>query len=100
MTSKEEQQRAYWRANIKLVLGLLVVWFVVSFGLGIVFVRPLNTIKMGGFPLGFWFAQQGAIYVFIVLILVYARMMERLDKQYGVDERDETDTTQPEGDNQ
>lgn len=71
---------AYWRATLRFIVMLLAVWAVVSFGLGILFVEPLNAIKLGGFPLGFWFAQQGAIYVFIVLILVYALRMDRLDR--------------------
>lgn len=65
--------------------ALLVVWFVVPFGLGIVFVEPLNRFQLAGFPLGFWFAQQGAIYVFIVLVLVYALWMRRLDREHGVE---------------
>jgi putative solute:sodium symporter small subunit len=65
--------------------ALLAVWFIVPFGLGIVFVEPLNKIFLGGFPLGFWFAQQGSIYVFFVLVLVYAVMMRRLDREHGVE---------------
>lgn len=84
--SKEERRRLYWRSNVRLVLGLLVVWFVVSFGLGIVWVTPLNSIKIGGFPLGFWFAQQGSIFVFIGLILLYAYRMEKLDAALEQDE--------------
>lgn len=68
---------------------LLSVWFIVSFGCGILFVEQLNKITIGGFPLGFWFAQQGAIYTFLVLILIYAVRMDRLDDEYGVSERDE-----------
>ena len=64
---------------------LLAVWFVASYGLGILFVEPLNAIQVGGFPLGFWFAQQGSIYVFVVLILIYALKMDRLDRKHGVD---------------
>ncbi|TNE46338.1 MAG: DUF4212 domain-containing protein [Deltaproteobacteria bacterium] len=80
--TKEEKQRRYWRSNLRLVAVLLSVWFVVSFGLGILFVNPLNSIKVGGFPLGFWFAQQGSIFVFIVLVIVYAVRMARLDDEY------------------
>jgi putative solute:sodium symporter small subunit len=65
--------------------ALLAVWFIVPFGLGIVFVEPLNEFYLGGFPLGFWFAQQGAIYVFMVLVLIYAVMMRRLDRDHGVE---------------
>jgi putative solute:sodium symporter small subunit len=70
----------YWRRSLQLVLGLLVVWFLVSFGASILFVDELN-IQMGGFPLGFWFAQQGSILVFIVLIAIYCVVMDRLDKR-------------------
>ena len=73
----------YWRTNMKLVGLLLVVWFLVSYGAGIVFVEPLNEIQLGGFPLGFWFAQQGSIVVFIVLILVYCLKMDRIDADFG-----------------
>ncbi len=76
---------AYWRSNLRLMAVLLVVWFVIPFGLGIVFVEPLNQIHLAGFPLGFWFAHQGAIYVFIVLVLVYALWMRRLDREHGVE---------------
>jgi len=64
---------------------LLVVWFVSSYGLGILFVEPLNRFSIGGFPLGFWFAQQGSIYVFIVLILIYVLRMDRIDRDHGVE---------------
>jgi putative solute:sodium symporter small subunit len=82
----EEQARAYWRRNLALMVKLLVVWFIVSFGCGILFVEVLNEIQIGGYPLGFWFAQQGSIYVFLVLIFVYAFGMNRLDKKFDVDE--------------
>lgn len=85
MTEKKRDTSAYWRANLRLMAKLLVVWFVISYGLGILLVEPLNRFSLGGFPLGFWFAQQGSIYVFIVLILIYARRMDQLDKKYGVD---------------
>lgn len=79
---------AYWRRNIRYVGALLVIWFVVSYGFGIVFADALNAFRLPGtaFPLGFWFAQQGAIYVFVVLIFVYVRLMNRLDRQFEVDE--------------
>jgi len=77
--------RGYWRANLKLVAGLLVVWAAVSFGLSIVFVEPLNEVHVGGFPLGFWFAHQGSIYTFVVLVFVYARASDRLARRYRVD---------------
>ncbi len=78
----ERSPGRYWQQNLRLVALLLVVWFAVSFGLGILFVEPLNAVRLGGFPLGFWFSQQGSIYVFIALILVYAVRMDRLDEQY------------------
>ncbi|MPZ74468.1 MAG: DUF4212 domain-containing protein [Nitriliruptorales bacterium] len=82
-------QEEYWRRNLRLMVLLLSIWFLVSYVLGILLVEPLNNIVIGGFPLGFWFAQQGSIYVFVLLILVYAVRMDRLDQEFGVDERDE-----------
>lgn len=76
----------YWRENLKIMINLLIIWFVVSFGFGILLVDQLNTIQLGGFKLGFWFAQQGSIYVFVVLIFVYVAKMNRLDKKYNVQE--------------
>ncbi len=81
-----EQTRAYWKRNLSLMFKLLVIWFVVSFGFGIMLVDQLNRIPLGGFKLGFWFAQQGAIYVFVVLIFYYARKMDELDREFKVDE--------------
>ncbi|RPF22390.1 DUF4212 domain-containing protein [Myceligenerans xiligouense] len=81
-------RKEYWRKNLRLMVALLIVWFAVSFGCGILFVEQLNQVVIAGFPLGFWFAQQGSIYTFIVLILVYAIRMDRLDREYGVHERD------------
>ncbi|MGK0253487.1 MAG: putative solute:sodium symporter small subunit [Mariniflexile sp.] len=78
--------KAYWKENIRYVLILLAIWFLVSYGAGILFKDALNQIKVGGFKLGFWFAQQGAIYVFVALIFVYVRIMNKLDKKYGYDE--------------
>ncbi len=72
--------RTYWRANLRLVVVLLIIWAVVSFGCGILLVDELNRIRIGGFKLGFWFAQQGSIYVFVVLIFVYAALMNRLER--------------------
>lgn len=77
---------AYWKANVKLVSILLVVWFVVSYLFGIILVEPLNSIRIGGYQLGFWFAQQGSIYTFLILIYVYARGMAKLDREHGVEE--------------
>jgi putative solute:sodium symporter small subunit len=80
--------REYWRRNLRYVFSLLAVWFAVSFGAGILLVEPLDRIRIPGtgFPLGFWFAQQGSIYVFVVLIFVYVRLMNRLDREFDVDE--------------
>ena len=80
------KQRSYWQDNLRLVAGCLVVWFIVSFGFGILWLEPLNRIELGGFQLGFWFAQQGSIYVFVALIFFYARRMAAIDKRHGVDE--------------
>ena len=83
----QSNQQAYWRRNLRYLFILLAIWFLVSFVLGIILVDSLNTIKMGGFPLGFWFAQQGSIYVFVVLIFVYVHWMNKLDKEFDVDEK-------------
>lgn len=77
---------AYWRANLQLLLKLLLIWFIVSFGGGILFVDWLNQFSIGGIKLGFFFAQQGAIYVFVALIFVYVHKMDRLDRQFDVHE--------------
>lgn len=84
-------QEAYWRTNLRYLGALLSVWFVVSFGFGILLVEPLDRIRIPGtgFPLGFWFAQQGSIYVFLILIFVYVVLMNRLDRKYGLDEEDD-----------
>ncbi|GAA0386270.1 MULTISPECIES: DUF4212 domain-containing protein [Micromonospora] len=79
-------RKEYWNRNLRLMVILLAIWFIVSFGFGVLLVEPLNEIVIAGFPLGFWFAQQGSIYVFVILILVYAKMMDRLDSQFGVAE--------------
>ncbi len=76
----------YWKKNISLILSLLVVWFLVSFVAGIIFVDQLDHIKLFGYPLGFWFAEQGSIYTFIILIVVYTVRMNQLDRQFGVRE--------------
>ena len=76
----------YWRKNLRYVIILLSIWFTVSFGFGILQVDTLNSIQIGGFPLGFWFAQQGAIYVFVVLIFDYIYLMNKLDKQYTTED--------------
>jgi putative solute:sodium symporter small subunit len=82
-------RRAYWHRNLTYVGILLGVWFIVSYGFGILLVDHLNAIRIGGFQLGFWFAQQGSIYVFVILIFVYVRLMNRLDHSYDVDEEDD-----------
>ncbi len=78
--------KKYWKTNLKYVGILLSIWFVVSYLFGIILVDELNQIKIGGFKLGFWFAQQGAIYVFVILIIVYIKLMNKLDKKYEVNE--------------
>lgn len=84
MSEKNLQQ--YWRENIRYVGILLFIWFLASYGFGIFFKDALNNIRIGGAKLGFWFAQQGSIYVFVVLIFVYARLMGKLDEKYDVNE--------------
>lgn len=78
--------KKYWKENLGYLVILLAVWFLVSYGAGILFVNQLNEIRLGGFKLGFWFAQQGSIYVFLILIVVYVRLMNNLDKKYDVHE--------------
>ena len=85
-TLSKEQAKAYWKRNVSLMVKLMVVWFVVSFGCGILFVDVLNQIHIGGYKLGFWFAQQGSIYVFVVLIFYYSAKMAALDREFGVEE--------------
>ena len=75
-------QNTYWKTNLKYLIILLSVWFTVSFGFGILLVDTLNQFHIGGFKLGFWFAQQGSIYVFVILIFVYIFLMNRLDKKF------------------
>ncbi len=83
MTNKNLQ--LYWKTNLKYLAILLIIWFTTSYVCGIIFVDELNTIRLGGFKLGFWFAQQGSIYVFTILIFVYIRLMNKLDKKYNLD---------------
>ena len=82
----EEQAKEYWRRNVSLMVKLLIVWFVVSYGCGILLFDVLNGIQIGGYKLGFWFAQQGSIYVFVGLIFYYARKMGQLDREFNVEE--------------
>ena len=86
MSEKQKKATAYWKENLRYLIILLSIWFLVSYGAGILFREELNQFRLGGFKLGFWFAQQGSIYVFVVLIFVYVRLMNKLDKKYGYDE--------------
>jgi len=82
----EDVGKAYWFATLKLIASVLVVWFIVSYGFGILFADALNGIKLGGYPMGFWWAQQGSMYVFVALIFIYAKLMDNLDKKFDVHE--------------
>lgn len=84
--NNSEQRKAYWQANLKLMSILLAVWFLISYLCGIVFVDALNAIQIGGYKLGFWFAQQGSMYGFVALIFIYAHLMNKLDRKYNVHE--------------
>ena len=84
---ENKNAQAYWKRNLRILLILLLVWFTVSYGCGILFADTLNQYHIGGFPLGFWFAQQGAIYVFVVLIFIYVYLMNKLDREFDVDEK-------------
>ncbi len=81
-----EGKTTYWQENLRLIFICLAIWFVVSFGLGLLLVEPLNAIRLGGYKLGFWFAQQGSIYTFVGLIFWYTAKMNALDKKYDVEE--------------
>ena len=82
----DKNARSYWQANVRIVLRLLCVWFFISFGCGILFADFLDQFRIGGFKLGFWMAQQGSIYGFVILIYVYIRQMDKLDHQYKLDQ--------------
>ncbi len=82
-----DKLKQYWKRNLLYLSLLLACWFIISYGCGIIFAEELNSIRIGGFKLGFWFAQQGAIYGFIVIIFVYTILMNRLDKKFDVDEK-------------
>ena len=97
MSEPSDKGSAYWRDNMRLVGVCLAVWFVVSFGCGILLVDWLNQFTVGGFSLGFWFAQQGSMYVFLVIIFVYAARMTVLDRRHGVREDDEDAPQDPPG---
>ncbi|HKJ15990.1 MAG TPA: DUF4212 domain-containing protein [Xanthomonadales bacterium] len=88
-TKADLTAKSYWRTNLRLVAMCLAIWFVVSYGFGILLVEQLNQIRFFGFKLGFWFAQQGSIFTFLILIFFYAWRMNRLDREYGVDENDD-----------
>jgi len=83
-----EEDNKYWKENIRILTMLLSIWFVVSFLLSVIFVDQLDTIRIGGFKLGFWMAQQGSIYVYVILIFVYLKLMDGLDYKYHHDEKD------------
>ena len=82
----DDKSHAYWNATVSLLRNILIVWFLVSFGAGILFAPMLDSIKLGGYPLGFWFAQQGSIYIFIIQIFYYAKRMNDIDRQFDVHE--------------
>jgi putative solute:sodium symporter small subunit len=84
--SNEDNAKAYWSATLRLLTGILIVWAVVAYGLAIIFAPALNNFHLGGYPLGFWFGQQGSIYIFIVLIFYYAKKMGEIDRKFNVDE--------------
>ncbi|MDG1213082.1 MAG: DUF4212 domain-containing protein [Flavobacteriaceae bacterium] len=86
MIDQKISAQKYWRINLKYLSILLFIWFISSFGLSVFFVDALNSFKIGGFPLGFWFAQQGSIYIFVVLIFTYVFLMNRLDKRFGFED--------------
>ena len=81
-----DRLKRYWRTNLRYLFVLLVIWFIASYGAGIIWADQLNQIRIGGFKLGFWFAQQGSIYVFVLLIYIYVVLMNRLDKAYDVND--------------
>lgn len=95
----DSSANSYWKANIRLVLSLMSVWFFISFGCGILFVDALDSIRFGGFKLGFWIAQQGSIFVFVALILIYIRAMDKLDSKYNL-ESSEAESATPGEDSQ
>ena len=81
----DNSAQSYWKSNIRIVLSLLAVWFFISFGCGILLVDVLDNFRIGGFKLGFWIAQQGSIFVFVVLIFVYIHLMDKLDDRYNLE---------------
>jgi len=85
---KENADNAYWKANLKIITWLMVAWFICSFGFGILFSEYMDLIKIKGFKLGFWFAQQGSIYCFVILVFIYIHLMNKLDKSFSKKEED------------
>ena len=83
----KDKTQQYWKENLKIVFSLLVIWFIDSFGFGIIFSDTLDQIRLGGFKLGFWFAQQGSIYIFVIIIFLYVWLMKRLDKKLSEEEQ-------------
>ncbi|NJL12670.1 MAG: DUF4212 domain-containing protein [Microscillaceae bacterium] len=83
----QNKMQQYWKTNVLYLFVLLFIWFLVSFGFGILLADQLNTVKIGGVKLGFWFAQQGSVYIFVILIFVYVYLMNKLDKKFDVDEK-------------
>ena len=82
----DKSGEAYWKATLGLITKILIAWFLVSFGAGILFAPLLNNIHLGGYPLGFWFAQQGSIYIFVALIFIYGKKMDAIDRKFDVHE--------------
>ncbi len=93
MDKKQDRAQAYWKANIRLIAILLVIWALVSFGAAILFAVPLSGLNVGQIPMSFWFAQQGSMITFVILIFVYAWLMNRLDREYDVHEEGEEETS-------
>ena len=84
--TEDKSRQAYWKRNLRLVTGCLIVWFIVSYGFGVLLVDQLNAISIAGYDLGFWFAQQGSMYTFVILIFFYASRMKKLDREFDVHE--------------
>jgi len=91
MAKKKDKDKAYWSAILKMMVVILAIWAIVSFVISIIFVEQLDTVKLGGYPLGFWFAQQGSIFNYIALIFIYVFIIGRIDKKYDVHENGEED---------
>jgi len=83
----EKTHEMYWKKVLGLIRNVLIVWFIFSYGAGIIFASALDSIKLGGYPLGFWFAQQGSIYIFVALIFIYAKIMGKIDEEFDVAEK-------------